>query len=83
MVHLFAVRQTEALLGIKALRLHLEHLDHLNGALKIFILRDALVGELPARQECLHHQVLDRNFRPHCHKCSLFLPGGMPGVCFR
>ena len=83
MVYLVAVGQAEALFRVDVFRLHLQHFDDLNGALQIFVLSDALVGELPARQECLHHQVLDRNFRPHCHKCSLFLPGGVPSVCFR
>ena len=50
-VHLFAVRQAEALLGIQVLRLHLEHLDHLNGALQIFVLRNGFVRPGPAGEK--------------------------------
>ena len=65
MVYLVAVGQAEALFRVDVFRLHLQHFDDLNGALQIFVLSDALVGELPARQECLHQQVFDRDFLFH------------------
>ena len=65
MIHLIAIGQAQALLGVDIFRFHLQHFDDLNGALQIFVLSDALVGELPARQECLHQQVYDRDLLFH------------------
>ena len=80
-VHLFAVRQAEALLGIQVLRLHLEHLDHLNGALQIFVLGNGFVRPGPAGEKSLHQKVAHLDARQsgiiHNH-WSFLLP-----VCFR
>ena len=65
MVHLVAVGQAEVLFGVDIFRFHLQHFDDLNGALEVLVLRDTLVGQLPARQECLHQQVFDRDLLFH------------------
>ena len=59
MVHFFAVGQAQPLLGVDVFGLHLQHLNDIDGALQILVLGDALIGELPPGQECLHHQVFD------------------------
>ena len=67
MVHFFAVRQAKALLGVDILRFHLQHFDHINGALQILVLGDALIRELPAGEKRLHHQIFDRDLGFHIH----------------
>ena len=73
------VRQAEALFGIQVLRLHLEHLDHLNGALQIFVLGNGFVRPGPAGEKSLHHQVAHRDARQgRVHFQRYFL---LPLVC--
>ena len=76
MIHLFAVRQAETFLSVKIFRLHLQHLNDLNGALQVFVLRNGLVGKLPAGEKCLHEQIAHRDARQrrvHNH-CKFLLP---------
>gem|GEM_PF-4683977 len=79
MIHLFAVRQAKAFFGIKVFRFHLQHFDHLNRALQVFVLRNCLVRKLPSGEKSLHHQVAHRDARQgRVHNHRYFL---LPLVC--
>ena len=74
MIHLFAVRQAKTFLCIEVFRLYLQHLNDLNGALQVLVLRGALIRALPAGEKCLHEQIAHLDARQcgiHNHFCFL------------